>query len=432
MSETMNQLPNEHHSDPVHQRRALLAGIGGLAAGAVLAGRAHAGPLSPPAGPIAPTPGPEPRIAINETNTPGDAESIYKITQPGSYYLTGNITGAAGKHGIVIAASDVSLDLMGFELAGIPGMGAFDGIRVAATGLTNIEIRDGSVRDWGKSGVDLQASVGVSSRVLSVRAAGNPEFGIRVGPYSEVTGCVASTNLFGIWAGIAARIDRCTASQNTRDGITANRASIVSECVASGNGGDGITAYSESRVCGCVTNNNAATGMVTGSNSMIVECSATANGGDGINVNSSSTIHRCFSSGNAGDGLQSIGPTSSIIGCTSVANAGNGITTIRQCLVESNYCTGNGLTTFGAGIRTDGYGTKIVNNQCMGNAIGIQVDDAGNLITANTCGGNVGLNWFIAASNSCLVMQATTTGAISGNTGGTSPGSTNPNANYTY
>jgi hypothetical protein len=64
-------------------RRALLAGIGGLAAGAFIAGKANAGPLSPPAGPIAPTPGPEPRIAINAVNTPGDANSLYKITQPG-------------------------------------------------------------------------------------------------------------------------------------------------------------------------------------------------------------------------------------------------------------------------------------------------------------------------------------------------------------
>src|ERR1700761_393464 len=56
----------------------------------------------------------EPRTAINSTNTPGDADSTYKITQPGSYYLTENLTGTSGKVGIEIAANDVSLDLMGF------------------------------------------------------------------------------------------------------------------------------------------------------------------------------------------------------------------------------------------------------------------------------------------------------------------------------
>ena len=47
-----------------------------------------AGPLDPPAGPVASTyktlTEVEPRIAINATNTPGDADSIYKVTQPGS------------------------------------------------------------------------------------------------------------------------------------------------------------------------------------------------------------------------------------------------------------------------------------------------------------------------------------------------------------
>jgi hypothetical protein len=46
-----------------------------------------AGPLTPPAGPIAATMKTisevEPRTAINAVNTPGDANSLYKITQPG-------------------------------------------------------------------------------------------------------------------------------------------------------------------------------------------------------------------------------------------------------------------------------------------------------------------------------------------------------------
>ncbi|HVZ93498.1 MAG TPA: hypothetical protein VG797_03210 [Phycisphaerales bacterium] len=74
-------------------------------------GPLFAGPLTPPAGPVAPTTGPEPRVAINAANTPGDADatpSMFKITQPGSYYLTGNITGTSGKAGIEVASSDVT------------------------------------------------------------------------------------------------------------------------------------------------------------------------------------------------------------------------------------------------------------------------------------------------------------------------------------
>lgn len=60
------------------------------------AGSAEAGDLNPPAGPVSPTHKTlteiEPRTAISMANTPGDADSLFKITQPGSYYLTGNIT----------------------------------------------------------------------------------------------------------------------------------------------------------------------------------------------------------------------------------------------------------------------------------------------------------------------------------------------------
>src|SRR5690606_18106937 len=91
----------------------------------ILAGAAVAGPLNPPAGPVAPTHKTltevEPRTPINAANTPGDADSVYRIFQPGSYYLTGNIVGQAGKRGIEIASSNVTLDLNGFALQGVPG-----------------------------------------------------------------------------------------------------------------------------------------------------------------------------------------------------------------------------------------------------------------------------------------------------------------------
>jgi hypothetical protein len=84
---------------------------GALAVGPLLGGAvvSVAGPLSPPGGPVASTyktlSEVEPRTAVSLANTPGDADSLFKITQPGSYYLTGNIVGVAGKHGVEIAAA---------------------------------------------------------------------------------------------------------------------------------------------------------------------------------------------------------------------------------------------------------------------------------------------------------------------------------------
>src|SRR2546423_12808745 len=57
----------------------------------VTSGLLFAGPLDPPAGPVTSsnkTLGEvEPRTPVNATNTPGDGISLFKITQPGSYYL---------------------------------------------------------------------------------------------------------------------------------------------------------------------------------------------------------------------------------------------------------------------------------------------------------------------------------------------------------
>src|SRR3954471_10947563 len=75
----------------------------------------------------------------------------FTITQPGSYFVTGNLTGVAGQSGITINADNVTLDLGGFELVG-PGSGVTNGVRVVS-GRTNATVRNGSVRGWLGSNV---------------------------------------------------------------------------------------------------------------------------------------------------------------------------------------------------------------------------------------------------------------------------------------
>ncbi|MDP1661324.1 MAG: right-handed parallel beta-helix repeat-containing protein [Phycisphaerales bacterium] len=338
---------------------------------------ALAGPLDPPAGAVAPTAKPlsevEPRTAINATNTPGDADSLFKITQPGSYYLTGNITGVVGRHGIEIAASGVTVDLNGFDLVGVAAMGAFDGVGVTVASLTSIAVVNGSVRNWGDEAVDLGTSNAINCRVEGVRASGNGGSGISVGSGTTVS--------------------NCTAYQNTGHGISSGALGItVSNCTAYQNTGHGISS--------------------AGSGSTVSNCTAYQNTGNGISVGSGSTVADC------------IARISTL----------NGIVCASACIIRGNTCSNNGSGGDGAGIHAFGNDNRIEGNNCTGADRGIDVDNAGNIIIRNTCSGNT-TNWDIVANNVCgpiIDRSAPASAAILGNSAPDSTGSTHPNANFTY
>ncbi|MEZ6165564.1 MAG: hypothetical protein R3B67_14155 [Phycisphaerales bacterium] len=168
----MSEHNNNEHGSGFNDRRAMLAGIGGIAAGAILAGRAQAGPLDPPTGPIAPTGKTltevEPRIAINSTNTPGDADSMFRIFAPGSYYLTANVIPILGKHGIKVSASGVTIDMNGFMMRGLGTIsGTFDAI-IAESGEERIVVRNGHIENMGRNGINLENATKCTVEHVSV------------------------------------------------------------------------------------------------------------------------------------------------------------------------------------------------------------------------------------------------------------------------
>lgn len=69
------------------------------------------------------------------------------ISQPGSYYLTGNITVASG-NAIVISASDVTLDLNGFTVSG-PANQASSNYCIHTVNAGNISVKNGTVSNMG-------------------------------------------------------------------------------------------------------------------------------------------------------------------------------------------------------------------------------------------------------------------------------------------
>jgi hypothetical protein len=193
------------------------------------------GPLNPPAGPITSTHKTltevEPRIPISSTTTPGDTTSLYRITQPGSYYLTGNITGEVGKHGISIAAENVTLDLNGFTLLGQNG--TLSGIYMSAFRY-NVVIRNGHIRGWGGSGIETRID---SGRIEGIVATGNGGWGINnaasVSLTTYITGCEALSNsVGGIRGANMSLISGCFTRTNDGFGIYVGDASIVTGCTS--------------------------------------------------------------------------------------------------------------------------------------------------------------------------------------------------------
>jgi len=266
--------------------RALLGAIPASVLGVVI--WAYAGDLNPPAGPITPTMKTldevEPRIAINATNTPGDADSLFKITQRGSYYLTGNITGVVAKHGVEIAASGVTLDLNGFDLVGVTG--SLDGVSVTVIDLRNIAVVNGSVRSWGDEGVDLGTFGADNCRVADLLASGNAGNGISTADGSTVTNCSASSNTAnGIAAtGSGCTVSNCSASSNGASGILTSTGSTVSNCSAYLNTGNGISTGTGCTVSNCSAAFNAGSGITTSPGCTVADCTARSNTLDGIVV----------------------------------------------------------------------------------------------------------------------------------------------------
>lgn len=233
--------------DPAVDRRLLLTGLAGVAGVAALANLAKAGPLTPPGGPITSTPGPEPRIAVNAQNTPGSSTALFVISQPGSYYLTGNVQGVAGRFGIVINSSNVTLDLNGFTLQGVTG--SLDGI--AGGGLSNVTVCNGIVRGWGTAGITVFGN-STSTVVRNVTAADNASTGIFVNSGCQVTECLASGNATaGIVAANSCSIERCVCTGNGR-GIDVNDSCAVTRCTATSNTAEGIRAAIGCTIAECI------------------------------------------------------------------------------------------------------------------------------------------------------------------------------------
>lgn len=353
------------------------------AALAMTAGLLVAGPINPPAGPVGPSyktlSDIEPRIAVGPSTTPGDATSVYRITQPGSYYLTGNVAVSSGQAGVRIDADGVTLDLNGFTVAGVAG--STSGVVCAVR--NRIEIRNGTVH--GIAGVGIEA---LQASAVCVRNV-------------HVDDCLIS----GIRLGTDCRAEDCTSRDNAGTGISVEAGGVIRGCDASGNL-DGFDVGGGSAAEGCLAHDNTRDGFVSSDGVNFSACSATANGRDGIVLTWGSQARGCFAH----------------------SNTRHGIAFGSYCTIEGNTVRGND----GAGLYSPSNGQRTVvrGNSSSQNGVGLQLDGGANLVLGNTCTSNT-TNFIIVANNRvATIVTMPLSGAINGNAGGTALSA--PDANYAY
>ncbi len=334
---------------------------------------ATAGDLNPSAPPTSGTMKPldqiEPRIAVNAANTPGDAAYTYQITQPGSYYLTSDITVTTTKGGIRIAADHVTLDLMGFQIENIyTGTKGADGIALTTGTRKNIVLKNGTIRGF-RYGISNSSVNDGDIQILGMRVLQNVNHGIyfntstsdtttgggifirdcivenngltgiSVKNNTRIENCIVIRNQAGISTGEGSSICGCDVSYNAQIGISAGENNVVENNVASRNGQSGITAGSTSAIRGNCVYYNGDYGIFAGLGSVVADNAARYNQNHGIRAYSACVLSGNTSSGNQANGIFVI-MGSTVVRNSAYMNQQYGIYA-SGCLVDQNTCVNN-------------------------------------------------------------------------------------------
>ena len=325
-----------------------------------------------------------------EARTP-ISSAPFLINQPGSYYLTTNMSVTAGAV-IGFLTNDVVLDLNGFYVKG--GSGIFVGASV-----TNLTVRRGSIRNSSGRGVGF---AGIPNcRVEDVTVVGCGGNAIEVGDNAAVRRCVMDgNNGFGVVAtgisGANVVVEDCVIRSNTFGGISLATAAVVQNCVVQGNGTNGIALGMNSRVKGCQVIQSQNIGITVGTGSSVSEATAYGNGSFGISAVDNVTIEHCTASQNSNNGIAT-GNNCLVEHCNANQNLATGIASANNCSVESCVATRNSSY----GIQT-GTTNRLNNCSAAANAsIGFLVNDGSQILNSEASGNG---SYGIYVSRYCTVM----------------------------
>jgi hypothetical protein len=288
-----------------------------LVAGAALI----AGPLTPPAGPMAPT---YKTLAEVQPRTPvqslaGTSTALYLIDQPGSYYLTGNITNTpAGLSAIRVTADDVSIDLCGFAIdGGGTGVSAID---AAYTGITSLAVRNGSISNWPHAALDGTYVSACHFESIRVRNSGE-NAAIIAGNGSVVHACSTYAGQIGFDVGGGATISDCAAASPAWAGFFVGWGTTIARCSSFDAGNSGIVGIGEHcSILDCTVRGGSYGIYLDGSMHLVERCKI---GGVGIGINAYFTdtiLNNSISAGTAGQGT--------------------GIFSYEECRIDGNHIYG--------------------------------------------------------------------------------------------
>lgn len=438
-----------------HVDRRVLLGAAGLAGVAALSKLAHAGPLNPPAGPVTSTGKPlaeiEPRTPVSDATTPGDTQNRYRITQPGSYYLTGNLGPSAGTHLHLIAvdADNVVLDLCGFTCThnnrfaillngrgivvrngvvriGTPGQFR-DGLGVYGIGARVCTVEDIVFRDcWvGVNTPQLSDTRGMLVRRCRFMNIG--EAAVFLGDEAVVEDCTVHASAGGFIVRNRSRLERCTATGvTTHQGFYAENNAYLRHCVATGGAGIGFQLGHGCTVDGCEAVENAQGGISAESGLRVSNSRARGNNGIGITGRHACQIldsHVHLSTGAGGWGIV-LNDHGHVERCQVTDNSAGGMLIGSFARIVGNsidYHPGTGIS--GIRTRSNSGGCQILENHVSRSAIGIFLDGGWHLAARNTMASlgtpiaNLGTN----NNSGVLVTGAGAVGSM-----------TNPSANIYY
>lgn len=297
------------------------------------------GPLAPPPGPPAPV-----MKSLDEIEPRKPISTVpFTLSQPGSYYLTTNLTVGTGE-AIAITSGNVTLDLNGFTIQSTAASANGYGIRING-GLQNITIANGFIRGGvTNNGSGVFGGGGFAHGIYST--AGTP-VNVLVSRVS-VSGCLThGIVLSGLESTV---VESCTVRTVGGIGI---RASVVRQAAAYDTGGVAVAGDVVSDCVGSSATNSSGISAGTALNSRGYSV-----GGDGVSALSASTCQgytttgrgifastaqNCY--GNSSGSGYGIYASRIAVGCHGHSVSGTGLWAFIANVSSGTTTSGTALTT---------------------------------------------------------------------------------------